>query len=166
MKKHRYTSDKPMEIAFEFIGMCMLVLWSLIALSMCGCTKAQWSEFQSSVVTVSECALHTSLGCASQAAAGCTTPSSMNGYGEYGQCLVDKSASCSGRGLGLCLLKGIGNAVGSTSVAAGGVGCTGDEGMSEVRHCVADVTLETESEAVSAVAACYRRVCLEGPRGN
>tara|TARA_R100001230_G_C5666989_1_gene171673 strand:- start:677 stop:1162 length:486 start_codon:yes stop_codon:yes gene_type:complete len=161
MKKERYTSDRPMEIAFEFIIICIISVWALFVMSMCGCTEAHLNAFKSGVVSVSECALHTSLGCASQAAAGCDTPSNMDGYGDYGQCLVNKSASCSGRGLGLCLLKGIGNAVGSMSVAAGGVGCTGEEGMKEVRECVADVTLETESEAVSAVAACYRRVCLE-----
>ena len=58
------------------------------------------------------------------------------------------------------MLKGIANVVGTASVAAGGVGCTGEEGMEEVRSCVGDVTLETESEAISAVAACYRRVCM------
>ena len=158
--RDKYTADKPMEIAFEFIIICILSVWALFVMSMCGCTDAHLSAFKSGVVSVSECALHTSLGCASQAAAGCETPSTMDGYGDYGQCLVNKSASCSGRGLGLCLLKGIGNASGSTSVAAGGVGCTGEEGMEEVRACVGDVTLETESEAVSAVAACYRRVCM------
>ena len=158
--KDKYTSDRPMEIAFEFIIICILSVWALFVMSMCGCTDAHLNAFKSGVVSVSECALHTSLGCASQAAAGCETPSTMDGYGDYGQCLVNKSASCSGRGLGLCLLKGIGNAIGSTSVAAGGVGCTGEESLDEVRACVGDVTLVTESEAVSAVAACYRRVCM------
>ena len=32
------------------------------------------------------------------------------------------------------------------------VGYTGEESLDEVRACVGDVTLETESEAVSAVA--------------
>ena len=45
-------------------------------------------------------------------------------------------------------------------MAAGGVGCTGDKSMAEVKACVADVTLETESEAVSAVAYCYRAACI------
>jgi len=158
--KSKYTSDKPMEIAFEFIIVCILSMWALLAMSMCGCTEAHLNAFKSGVVSVSECALHTSLGCASQAAAGCETPSTMDGYSDYGQCLVKHSASCSGRGLGMCMLKGIANVVGTASVAAGGVGCTGEEGMEEVRSCVGDVTLETESEAISAVAACYRRVCM------
>jgi hypothetical protein len=66
----------------------------------------------------------------------------------------------------LCLLKGIANVVGSTSVAAGGVGCTGKEGLEEVQECVSDTTIETESEAVTAVAACYRYVCLEETYGD
>jgi hypothetical protein len=59
----------------------------------------------------------------------------------------------------MCLLKGIANAIGTTSVAAGGVGCVNEESLQEIESCVSDVTLETESEAVSAVAYCYRVAC-------
>ena len=111
-------------------------------------------------MSVSDCAFHTSLACASQATAGCDKPSGGEGYGEFGKCLVNRSASCSGRGLGLCLLKGIASAVGTTSVAAGGVGCVNETSLQEIESCVSDVTLETESEAVSAVAYCYRVACI------
>ena len=50
--------------------------------------------------------------------------------------------------------------VGTTSVAAGGVGCVDDQSIEEIKSCVSDVTLETESEAVSAVAYCYRVACI------
>lgn len=60
----------------------------------------------------------------------------------------------------MCLLKGIASVVGTTSVAAGGAGCVNDSSIEEVKACVADVTLETESEAVSAVAYCYRAACI------
>ena len=66
--KDKYTSDRPMEIAFEFIIICILSVWALFVMSMCGCTDAHLNAFKSGVVSVSECALHTSLGCASQAA--------------------------------------------------------------------------------------------------
>ena len=149
--------------ALRIIIICLFCLGLCIVLSLCGCTKAQRALFSSGVVTVADCALYTSLGCASQAVAGCDTPDVPGqGYGEFGQCLVNRSSSCAGRGLGLCLLKGITSVVGTTSVVAGGVGCTGDESLKEVRSCVADVTLETESEAVQAVAACYRRTCIGG----
>lgn len=157
----KYTSDKPMEIVFEFVLICILAFWGLLAMSFCGCSTTQVKQFKSAVVSVGECAMHTSLACASQATAGCELPPAGGDYGEYSQCLVNKSSSCSGRGIGLCLLKGVAQVAGTTLVAAGGVGCTGEESMIEVRSCVADVTLETESEAVSAVAACYRRVCME-----
>tara|TARA_R100000664_G_C2712863_1_gene108985 strand:- start:691 stop:879 length:189 start_codon:yes stop_codon:yes gene_type:complete len=60
----------------------------------------------------------------------------------------------------MCLLKGIASVVGTTSVAAGGVGCVNDSSLQEIESCVSDVTLETESEAVSAVAYCYRATCI------
>lgn len=157
----KYASDKPMEIVFEFVIICILAFWGLVAMSFCGCSPSHVKTFKNEIVSAGECALHTSLACASQATAGCELPGQGGDYGEYGQCLVNKSASCSGRGLGLCLLKGIVNVAGSTSVAAGGVGCSGEESLAEVKECVGDVTVETESEAVGAVAACYRRVCME-----
>mgnify|MGYP003112785005 FL=1 len=143
------------------IGLVAIVL--AVVFSTCGCTEQTRRIFKEAAVSVADCAFHTSLGCASQATAGCEKPSGGKGYGEFGQCLVDRSSSCAGRGLGLCLMKGLANVVGSTSVAAGGVGCVGEESLDQVRACVSDTTLETESEAVAAVAYCYRAACLEGP---
>tara|TARA_R100000278_G_scaffold46215_2_gene40170 strand:- start:7415 stop:7867 length:453 start_codon:yes stop_codon:yes gene_type:complete len=141
-------------------GLVVVAIILLFAVTMCGCTEQSRQLFKDAAVSVSDCAFHTSLACASQATAGCDKPSDGEGYGEFGQCLVNRSASCSGRGLGMCLLKGIANVVGTTSVAAGGVGCVNDDSLEEIKTCVADVTLETESEAVSAVAYCYRSACI------
>jgi len=160
------TEDEYLMTTFKlFCGVFALMALAIV-MSLCGCTDAHKKAFKQAFVTVSDCAFHTSIGCASQATAGCDKPSGGEGYGEFGTCLVNKSASCSGRGLGLCLLKGIANVVGSTSVAAGGVGCTGKKGLEEVQSCVSDTTIETESEAVTAVAACYRYVCLEETYGD
>lgn len=145
----------------RIIGFMVMALLALLTLSMCGCTEQGRRLFKDAAVSVSDCAFHTSVACAAQATLGCDKPEGGQGYGEFGQCLVDKSSHCSGRGLGMCLLKGIANVVGSTSVVAGGVGCSGEENLAQVRACVADTTLETESEAVSAVAYCYRNVCME-----
>ena len=142
------------------ISVCLATFFICLVMSMCGCTEQVKRVFRDAAVSVSDCAFHTSLGCASQATAGCDKPSEGEGYGEFGKCLVNRSASCSGRGLGLCLLKGIANAVGTTSVAAGGVGCVNDSSLQEIESCVSDVSLETESEAVSAVAYCYRVACM------
>ena len=161
MRDGKYMPDGPMDAALKFICLMIASLWCMAAANNCGCTPYQQRMFKDAVVSVSDCALYTTLGCASQAVAGCDTPDHPGqGYGEFGQCLVNRSSSCTGRGLGLCLLKGISSVVGTTSVVAGGVGCTGDESLIEVRACVADVTLETESGAVQAVAACYRMECL------
>ena len=132
----------------------------MVVFSLCGCTEQTKRIFKDAAVSVSDCAFHTSPACASQATAGCDKPSDGEGYGEFGKCLVNRSASCSGRGLGLCLLKGIASVVGTTSVAAGGVGCVNETSLQEIESCVSDVTLETESEAVSAVAYCYRVACI------
>jgi hypothetical protein len=142
-----------------FCGVFSLMVLAII-LSLCGCTEQTKRIFKDAAVSVSDCAFHTSLACASQATAGCDKPSGGEGYGEFGKCLVNRSASCSGRGLGMCLLKGIANAIGTTSVAAGGVGCVNEKSLQEIESCVSDVTLETESEAVSAVAYCYRVACM------
>ena len=154
-------SDDVLPIKLAAIAFGAIVL--ALVFSTCGCTEQTRRIFKEAAVSVADCAFHTSLGCASQATAGCEKPSNGDGYGEFGQCLIDRSSSCAGRGLGLCLMKGIANAVGSTFVAAGGVGCAGEGSLNQVRACVADTTLETESEAVTAVAYCYRAACLEGP---
>ena len=146
--------------AIKIISVCLATFFICIVMSLCGCTEQMKRTFRDAAVSVSDCAFHTSLGCASQATAGCDKPSGGEGYGEFGKCLVNRSASCSGRGLGMCLLKGIASVVGTTSVAAGGVGCVNDSSLQEIESCVSDVTLETESEAVSAVAYCYRVACM------
>jgi len=161
MRDGKYWYDGPMQAAFDFIGICIIVAWVVVALNCLGCTRIQRDAFRSSVVDVSDCAFHTSVACAAQALTGCESPVSGSGYGEFGECLVDKSASCSGRGLGMCLLRGVVNVAGTLSVGAGGVGCTSEENLAEVKSCVADVETETEAEAVGAVAACFRRVCME-----
>ena len=147
----------------QIISIAFCAMLMMFILSICGCTEQSRKLFKDAAISVADCAFHTSLGCASQATAGCEKPSEGEGYGDFGKCLVNHSASCSGRGLGLCLMKGIANVVGTTSVAAGGVGCAGVDSLDQVHACVADTTLETESEAVEAVAYCYRYVCMEGP---
>ena len=166
---YKKQQNKPRQLATEdeylystfklFCGVFTLMFLAII-LSLCGCTEQTKRIFKDAAVSVSDCAFHTSLACASQATAGCDKPSDGDGYGEFGKCLVNRSASCSGRGLGMCLLKGIANVMGTTSVAAGGVGCVNETSLQEIESCVSDVTLETESEAVSAVAYCYRVACI------
>jgi hypothetical protein len=47
-------------------------------------------------------------------------------------------------------------------VVSGGVGCSSEAMQAKIHTCVSDTTIETEEEAVEAVAACQRQVCLKG----
>jgi hypothetical protein len=47
-------------------------------------------------------------------------------------------------------------------VAAGGVGCSSPPLQAKIQACISDTTIETEEEAIEAVAACQRQVCLKG----
>jgi len=115
---------------------------------------------KTATVTVTDCAFHTSVACAAQSTAGCAAPDESGNFGEYAECLVEKSKSCSSKGLGLCLLKGLTSAARSSFVVAGGVGCVEESNLETIRQCVLDTTMETEREAVNAVAYCYRSQCI------
>ena len=164
MKDGKYMPDGPMDAAIKFILLVVASIWCLAVVNSCGCTPHQQRMFTDAFVNVADCALYTSLGCASQSVSGCDRPAASGGdYRKFGKCLVGRSSSCAGRGLSLCLLGGIVNVAGTSSVVAGGVGCTGEIGISKVNDCVSDTTLESESDTVQAVAACYRMVCMEMP---
>tara|TARA_R110002012_G_scaffold2527_4_gene12246 strand:+ start:13382 stop:13561 length:180 start_codon:yes stop_codon:yes gene_type:complete len=47
-------------------------------------------------------------------------------------------------------------------VVSGGVGCSSEPLQAKIQACISDTTIETEEEAIEAVAACQRRVCLRG----
>jgi len=140
----------------------LFLLFAAVA-SNCGCTASQRAAVKGGIITVGDCAMHTALACASQALGGCNEERSTENFEGLGQCLVGQSASCVGRGLATCLYTGVVAVVGSRHVVAGGVGCTGEEDLEVVGACVRDVDrLESEQEAVGAVASCYLAVCFGG----
>lgn len=154
-------SDVALDCQAWLWGMATFLLWVIVIASQCGCTQSQLRSINRGVVTAGDCALHTSMACASQALGACNEhrEGSGSGYGNLGGCLVREAASCTGRGIGRCLYAGLVRAVGGGPVVAGGIGCTGEESLETVESCVRDTTIESEAEAVGAVASCYLVVC-------
>jgi len=142
---------------FRFLlGLALLIF--LVA----ACTQAQRNLFKSSLIGVAECGFYTTVGCAAQATGGCAQPEadwSAPDWASYKDCLVTRGSSCTGSGIARCLFGGLRRAVGG-SIIAGGAGCTGEGDLNLVKECSRDSEAETQSEAVQAVAACYRVVCL------
>jgi hypothetical protein len=156
----RYARDLFLEI--------QVALWSaVIVLSVCalmigpGCTASQLAALEDGLVSLRDCSVYSSLGCASQAMAGCQTPDGSGGTGwdQYGDCLAEKSLSCGSAALARCSYRAVAAAAGGP-VVFGGTGCNDDEGRSALLSCVSEVVIENEAEAVNAVANCTRRVCL------
>ena len=139
------------------IAVVILILYTAI-----GCTAMQQQMLKDGFVSLGDCAILSSLGCASQSMGGCPPPlTSWNGdeWGDYGECLAEKSMACSTSALAKCAYRSIVDAIEGPYVG-GGVGCSGPEKQSEIMACVRDGEYETEAEAVNAVAACQRLVCL------
>jgi hypothetical protein len=125
-----------------------------------GCSPSQLQGLRDGAIGLGSCSLHTSLGCVSQAIGACSIPADDWGsedWSSYASCVADKSGRCSAAGLAKCTVSSAIRAAGGP-VVMGGVPCD----QNEIARCVNDTTIETEAEALSAVAACQRRVCLNG----
>jgi hypothetical protein len=140
------------------------VLWGIVAIlsftalmSGAGCTAHQLRAFEGGLVSLGDCSLYSSIGCASQAMAGCSTPAGGDEWNDYGSCLAEKSMSCASNALARCSYRAIAAAV-DGPVVMGGTGCRED--IAAIQACIGDTEIETEAEAVQAVAWCQRRVCL------
>lgn len=152
-------SDFPDSVA-KFLIITGVVIIIAAIINILACNPKTIDIVKQATVTVTDCAFHTSVACAAQSTAGCATPEESGDFKEYAECLVEKSKSCSSKGLGLCLLKGLTSAARSSFVVAGGVGCVEESNLETIRQCVLDTTMETEREAVNAVAYCYRAQCV------
>ena len=117
---------------------------------------------QDGFVDAAECSLMSAMGCAAQSMGACPPPLNIWGdseWGEYGDCLVERSASCSTAALARCAYRSIADAI-DGPVVAGSSGCGGPDEQNEIKACVRDSEFETEEEAIQAVAYCQRRVCM------
>jgi len=149
--------------AHDFYMEIQVALWTVvIVLAACalliapGCTASQLAALEDGFVSLGDCSLYSSVGCASQAMAGCATPDESGDWSDYGDCLAEKSMGCASSALARCSYRAIASAVGGP-VVMGGIGCKAE--LDKVRSCVKDAEMETEAEAVQAVAWCQRFVC-------
>ena len=153
--------------AHDFYMEIQVALWTVvIVLSLCallitpGCTASQLAALEDGLVSMGDCSLYSSVGCASQAMAGCQLPSASDeNWSPYADCLVDKSIACGSAALARCSFRAISEATGGL-FGGGGAGCKDEESRAEIRECVSDSRLESEAEAVQAVAYCTRLVCM------
>ena len=153
----------PRQFIFDTM-MILLIVFFLFIIStiVAGCTAAQRQIFKDGLVSTSDCAVHSSLGCAAQAMGGCPPPLTTwesEQWGDYGSCLAEKAASCSASALARCAFRSIVNSI-DGPVVGGGAGCNDSVSKEQIEQCVLDADIETEAEAVQAVAYCTRKVCL------
>jgi hypothetical protein len=141
-----------------FIALYLLVILSV---SLFGCTSAQRQLFKDGAVTTGDCALHSSLACATQSLAACALPSFDGGdWKTYSKCVSESSMLCQTQALARCMMLGISRFADGGPVIAGGVGCA--HLKDKIDLCVADLECETEAECVQGVAYCYETICTRG----
>ena len=133
-----------------------LFIGFLCALS---CTAGQREGLKKTAFTALDCSLHSSLGCAGQAAGACEVPSvSSDGWGVYAECLSHTAQGCMTKSLARCALAGIAATV-AGPIVGGGSGCGSDVHAERVQLCVAQQPISNQIEAVDAAAHCWREVC-------
>ena len=148
-------------IRIPIIIFLTLYLLVILSVSLFGCTAAQRQIFKDGAVTTGDCALHSSLACATQSLAACAIPSFDGGdWKTYSRCVSESSMICQTQALARCMMLGISKFADGGPVIAGGVGCT--HLKDEIDLCVADLECETEAECVQGVAYCYETICTRG----
>ena len=151
-----FDRDLNMEVQAIFWG-CVVVFSLIASLFVSGCSVFTSDAFKDGVVDASDCALHTSLGCAAQSLAACGAPSVGDGgeWKPFGACLAEASAACAKKGLARCAVTAMLGAVGGP-IVAGGAPCN----MDDVNDCVQSAEYDSKASAAEAVAWCQRRVCM------
>jgi hypothetical protein len=137
---------------------CLLILLRVMS----GCTAAQLQVLEDGFVSLGDCAVVSSLGCAAQSMGGCPPPLSLWGGEEwsgYGECLAEKSMSCASMAMAKCAYRSIVDAI-DGPVVTGSSGCNNPQELAKIKKCVCETTIETEADAVQAVAYCQRLICM------
>mgnify|MGYP003652276060 CR=1 FL=1 len=99
------------------------------------------------------CALHTSLSCSLQSVGACQVPTDGDWKG-WGICLASASAVRCPSGLAQCAVSAMIRSHGR-NVVGGGAGCDTEA----ARACAEAANPETEEEAITMVADCFREIC-------
>ena len=146
----------------RFVGPAMGITLFMVLQMTVGCTALQQQQIKDGFVSAAECSMLSAIGCAAQSMGACPPPLTVWGgaeWGDYGDCLVERSASCSTTALARCAYRSIADAI-DGPVVAGGVGCSGPQEQEAIKACVRDSTVESEEEAIQAVAWCQKKVCM------
>ena len=144
---------------YTSIGLVTIVL--VLSSAFVGCTASQRQMFKDGAVTTADCALHSSLGCATQALAACQLPPLDGGdWQGYSKCVGESSLACQTAAMARCLMLGISRAAGGAPTASGGLGCS--HMTEDINACIGGLDCETEAECVQGVAYCYRTICTQG----
>ena len=149
--------DRSLWIDSIFVFLC----FSLLLLGLVRCTPSQRAALKAGAWTATDCSLHSSLGCAGQAAGACQLPSvsaSRNSWGAYAECIGSVSQGCMVKGLARCAFAGLAAAV-SGPIVSGSSGCGSEEEAHEVQLCIAKEEISSRREAIEASAGCWRQVC-------
>lgn len=156
--------DRPIGNAFRVIQalLSLCIVFSLLscACTLSGCTASQRELFRDGLVSVSDCSLHSTIGCVATSMGACATPLNtfeQDDWKHYADCLAQQSAACSVKGIGLCAYRSIIESIDGDGFVAGGVGCA--QMTEEFQACLTDSRIETEAEAVQVVAFCQRTIC-------
>lgn len=140
-----------------FVLLCV----GLLLLGLVRCTPAQRAALRSGAWTTTDCSLHSSLGCAGQAAGACQLPSvsdSRASWGSYAECIGSVSQGCMVKGLARCAFAGLAATV-SGPIVSGSSGCGSEEEAQAVQLCISTEEIGSRREAVEASASCWREIC-------
>ena len=142
----------------SFFGFSYFVIGVMCAVIL-SCTPAQIDSLKRSAWSSVDCGLHSSLGCAGQAAGACTLSNfQQDDFNGYATCLASAAQSCMTSSLARCALAGMASVV-SGPIVAGGAGCGDEEARDQVTECVTSSQVSNEAEAVHVAAECWRSVC-------
>ena len=144
-----------------------IALFTLSFLFM-GCIGS--AQLRDATLTAADCSLHTTVSCAMQSAVECADPAARddNSWRAYARCLLEHGKNCQISGLSRCAMVGVLSAAGGRidsdrfSTVRGPLSRASGCDYETVRLCVEDVTIESQTEAADAVAACYRMICAGG----
>lgn len=135
------------------------VVIGILCAALLSCTPSQKEELKKTAWSAFDCGLHSSLGCAGQAAGACQLPSLDGGnWGVYAECISTTAQGCMVKSLGRCALAGIASTI-TGPIVGGGSGCSTDVHAERVQLCVAQKDITNEFEAIDASASCWRDVC-------
>lgn len=152
--------DIYMVIRIPILVAIAVYVFVFFSVALFGCTSAQRQLFKDGAVTTADCALYSSLGCATQGLAACQLPPLDGGdWQAYSRCVGEASLACQTSAMARCLMLGISRAAGGAPTASGGLGCS--HMTEDINACIGGLDCETEAECVQGVAYCYRTICTQ-----